>query len=404
MRPLATQTLTLGISLIALAWLPPMPVGGAQLSDAFCAVGVGLTFLGFWPQLSGGMRERSYQRMPRAWLALLVALAAYGVWATLSMIVTHGSAVRVLGVWWLIIFGLGIAVAAQDPAVELRIRRALIVAAVIGAATGLVGAILFFAGKPTNLLNTAGDLVPGHYPRIRGTMMRANGLAGLLGTGILLARDLEPRLRWLIRGALLLALVFTFSRTWIALAGTAAVIHFAFGPRPSPRTAVLAAIATVGVMLVVSWANVRLDPSHPTTITFASIPGTRLVHLREALHTIAAHPLFGVGVGRAAGADGWQAHFTLANVAGLMGIPAALALLTGFALAVRAAWRAARAGHATAITLVSVLVLHGFDALARDVEDQRWLWIVMGLVITHGSSQRRAESAQPDSPRESSAR
>ena len=96
-----------------------------------------------------------------------------------------------------------------------------------------------------------------------------------------------------------------------------------------------------------------------------------------------------------------QAHFTLANVAGLMGIPAAFAFLAGFALAFRSAWRAARAGHAASITLVSVLLLHAFDSLARDVEDQRQLWIVVGLLVAGAlASQRRADSAQAGGSRE----
>ncbi|HUS32126.1 MAG TPA: O-antigen ligase family protein [Kofleriaceae bacterium] len=371
LRVVGLQALVASIALIALAWIPPMPVAGAQLSDAIGAAGVGLVLLLVRPRVG--------------WV--VAAMAIYVALAAVSCMVMHGSFAKLGGVAWLVMLALGVAAACEDPAVEARIRKALVVAALVGAVTGLVGAVLFFVGVKTGLLNHAGDLVPGNYPRIRGTMMRANALAGLIGTGLLLVGDLDARWRRPAYAVLLVALVFTFSRTWIALAGTVAVTHVAF-VRRRDVLALAAAVLTVAVMLLVSWPTLQLDPSHPWRISFSGEPGTRLVHLRDALDTIRAHPLLGVGPGHAAAAGGWDAHFTLANVAAVVGIPAALAFLAILVGAGREVWKRARAGDLASRALASIFILYAFDALARDVEDQRALWIVVGLALARFSSRR----------------
>jgi hypothetical protein len=265
-----------------------------------------------------------------------------------------------------------------------RLRRALVVAAVLAAATGLAGALLYAFGISTGLLNHPGDLVPGDYPRIRGTMMRANALAGLTCVGLLLLADVPRRLRLLVAIVLGAALLFTFSRSWIALAGAAAVYALALGPRTS-RTRDIAAVAVVcgaaGFVLAVSWLGVRLDPTRPWDVQLVDEPGTRWVHLRAAVDTIAAHPVTGVGPGGVADPSGWDAHFTLANVAALMGVPAALLLLVLYAFVLYGSVIVARAGDVAARGIAGCLVLFGLDALARDVEDQRALWIVLGLAL-----------------------
>ena len=350
--------LAAGIALISVATWPVLPVRGAQLSDLVCAAGAALVL---------AMRPPPLARM--------VGLGSYALAACLA----GGSLVRLAGYGWVVVLALAVSVA--EPRL---VRRALVVAALIGALTGLAGAVLYFAGKPTGLLNIAGDLVPGNYPRIRGTMMRANALAGLLATALFFLGDVPRRWRIAATATLLLALVFTFSRTWIALAAAAAVAWLALHDRHT-RGRDLAAAAVVAlaiaVMLAVSWLNIRLDPTRPWDIEIVAGAGTRWIHLRDALATIAAHPL-GVGAGGTATADGWDAHFTLANIAALVGIPAALAITGIVSHALVRAIRAARGGNGSARAIAATLLLFCLDALARDIEDQRALWVVVGLAVS----------------------
>jgi hypothetical protein len=368
MRVLGVHALVVSVALIAVAWVVPMPFAGAQLSDVVGGMGVALVLVVARPRVA-------------RWPAL--AMAAFVVLAALSCLVMRGSVVRLAGTVWLVVLALGVCSACElEEAVAAKIRKALVVAALVGAVSGLVGAALYFAGVDTGLLNHPGDLVPGDYPRIRGTMVRANGLAGLLAVGVLLAGELEPRRRRIVRAVLLLALVFTFSRTWIALGGALAVAHYAFGEtRRRDGLAVVAALATIGVMLLVSWPTLSFDPSHPWRVSFSDEPGTRFVHLRDALTTISQYPVFGVGPGRAAAAGGWDAHFTLANVGAVMGVPAAIAFAVAVGHAARLAWKRARAGEVAGVAVACCFLVFGFDALARDVEDQRALWILVGLVL-----------------------
>jgi hypothetical protein len=389
----ALWALPISIAMIALAWVPPMPLAGAQVSDVIGASGVLLAIFAAQARLSAGSSAWPVSR------AVLVGGGAYIGWAVASMLATHGSRVRVLGTGWLAVLALGVAVyATESDKHAQRIRRALIATAVIGAVTGLVGALLFAFGVESGLLNIAGDLVPGHYPRIRGTMMRANALAGVLALGVLLvgrpsatARDSDddvPR-RWRIPILVTLgaALVFTFSRSWIALSGAGAVYLLALGERRSRArdvAAIASVLACVVVMLAVSWPGIRFDPMHPWTIAVTDGVGTRWVHLTAALDTIAAHPLFGVGPGRMADPTGWDAHFSLANVAAIYGIPAAVAYASIVGLALVRAVRAARSAVSPAVGARGVaagLVLFVLDALARDIEDQRVLWVLVGLAL-----------------------
>jgi hypothetical protein len=370
---LGAQVLVAGVALISLATFPVLPVAGAQLSDGIAAIGAALVLL-------GALQRRAWTVLSAAGAAAAIAYAAA---ACLSFAIAGGSAMRLLGYVWLVGFGLAVGVAADDEATALRIRRALLIAALIGAVTGLVGAILFWLGKPTGLLNIAGDLEPGNYPRIRGTMLRANALAGLLATGLLLLRDVPRKWRVLVAGMLVGALVFTFSRSWIALAGAGAVTLLSITPRHTrarDAVAIVVVLVTIAAMLVVSWLDIRLDPTRPWDMHIGSGTGTRWIHLNDALSTIAAHP-FGVGPGRPPTFDGWDAHFTPINIAAILGKPAAFAFILVFMIALVRAVRAARGGDSTMRGVAAALVLFAFDALARDTEDQRALWVLIGLAL-----------------------
>jgi hypothetical protein len=385
-----TRVLVAGVALISLATFPALPMAGAQLSDVVGAIGAALV-------LAGALQRRAWNALSPAGAA---AAVMYALAACLSFAIAGGSAMRVLGYVWLVGFGLAVGVAASDEATATQLRRAILIAALIGAAAGLVGAVLFWLGKPTGLLNIAGDLEPGNYPRIRGTMLRANALAGLLATGLLLLGDVPRKWRIAVAGVLVAALALTFSRSWIALAGAGAVWLLALRParvesgRDGGRArlvatiaAVVVVLATIAAMLAVSWLDIRLDPTRPWDVHLGGGTGTRWVHLNDALSTIAAHP-FGVGPGRAATYNGWDAHFSPINIAAVLGKPAAAAFVLLFGIALVRSIRAARAGDATARGVAAALVLFAFDALARDVEDQRALWVLIGLALVRRATAR----------------
>jgi len=174
----------------------------------------------------------------------------------------------------------------------------------------------------------------------------------------------------------------------VALLVAGAGFVLALGPKRSrgrDLVAISIGLGCIAAMLASSWIGIRLDPTRPWAVEILDEPGTRWIHLTAALQTISAHPLVGVGPGRMADPTGWDSHFSLANVGAIYGIVAALAYacLIGYAL-VRA-WRAARASvgvEARASRGVAAgLVLFVLDALARDIEDQRALWILVGLAI-----------------------
>jgi hypothetical protein len=379
---LGLRVLVAGVALIALQTFPPLPIRGAQLSDAIAALGAAVV-------LATTLQLRGWSALVPS-RAATVAGAGYALFACLAFATAGGSAMRLLGYVWLVGFGFAVSVAAQDADVAQRLRRALIVAALIGAVTGLVGAVLFWAGKPTGLLNIAGDLVPGDYPRLRGTLSRANALAGLLATGLLLLGDVPRKWRAPVAVVLATALVFTFSRTWLALAATGAVWWLAITPKHTRMrdiAAVLVVLGAIAVMLAVSWLEIRVDPTRPFATTLGDGVGTRWIHLNDALSTISAHPL-GIGPGRAATYNGWDAHFTPINIAAVIGIPAAIAFVVLFALALVRSIRAARDGDVMFRGVAAALVLFGIDALARDIEDQRALWVLLGLALV-GRVRRR---------------
>jgi hypothetical protein len=64
-----------------------------------------------------------------------------------------------------------------------------------------------------------------------------------------------------------------------------------------------------------------------------------------------------------------------------MGVPAAIAFAVAVGQAAGVAWKRARAGEVAGVAVACCFLVFGFDALARDVEDQRALWILVGLVL-----------------------
>ncbi len=375
-RTFAEVAFLCAVVTLSLQWFPAIPLEGAQLSD-LCFALAALAFLASWP-------AREIGRLPRFDLYVLM-LFVVGVAA--SAVVNGGSYLKLVGHAELAVVSVISAALAQDERSAGRIRLALVFAAGLAALLGLVGVVSYYAGRPTALLNHYGDLLPGDYPRTRGTCVGANMLASVLATGAVLLmaeRDSarQARVRWLLLGVIGVALLFTFSRTLLAvLVGMVAVL-VAQRPTKAGWLALALGVALVAALIIVSARyEILLDPTRPWDAAISDAAATRWTHWGDALSTARAHPLFGVGPGRLATADGWSAHLTWLNLWALLG----LAPLAAFAvLVVRGflGWRAA-IGPAAALL---VLVL---DSFARDIEDMRHLWVLLGLLLVARSAATR---------------
>jgi len=246
------------------------------------------------------------------------------------------------------------------------------------AVAAVVGVALAMAGRPTPLVGTYGDLLPGAYARAQAAFPHPNLLASycLFAAGVVGRDDagLPVRVRRAVMGALALTVLLTFSRTILAL-GLALLVRRA--DRPSRRRiAALYAGAAVAVVLALSAVNLSLDPTRPAEARLLEAPSSRAQAFATALATLKAHPGLGTGPGTSpARKDGlpFDAHCTPLNVAATLGLPA----LAGLAAVPLLLWRGrARPTDRATWGMLAGLAL---DALAEDVEDFRHLWIAFGL-------------------------
>ena len=130
-------------------------------------------------------------------------------------------------------------------------------------------------------------------------------------------------------------------------------------------------------MIGLTLVNLTFQPLRPWELLVRPGPSVRLEAATSSLATLAAHPLFGSGVGSSPGHRGalaFDAHLTPLNVAATLGLPA----LAGLALLVLGLWRAR--ARPTDLALWGMLAGLGLDALGQDVEDFRHVWVALGLV------------------------
>ena len=355
----------LGVIALPLQWFPQVGLSGMQLSD----------FLFLFAVLAMTFSSTRLIQLPRpdlVWMGLFVG----GV--VVSAVVNGGSFLKLIGHLELVAVMLMAATLAQDVAVATRLRQALIGAAIVGALTGLAGVVLFYLGEQSALLNHYGDLVPGNYPRIRGTCVKANMLATVLATGLVLVRaegndSLGAGWRTAITLLLGVALFFTFSRTWLTVAAGLLVLHALQSESARLRLAAAAAtVLTIVLLLITARYNIVIEPTRFWQATISTDPATRWVIWGGAIDTIVTNPLFGVGPGAAA-SNSWSAHLVWLNLWAVLGV----APLCGFAIGCYRAMRRYRFELGIAVAL-GVMLLDGFT---RDIEDMRHLWVMMGLML-----------------------
>jgi hypothetical protein len=174
--------------------------------------------------------------------------------------------------------------------------------------------------------------------------------------------------------ALALTVVLTTSRAVLAF-GLAAAIRHATTPARR-RFAWALGAALLAAMIALTLVNLTFSPLRPWDVQLREGPSGRLQSASSSVETLAAHPLFGSGVGSSPGRRGslaFDAHFTPLNVAATLGIPA----LAGLAFAAMCLWRAR--ARPTDLALWGMLAGLALDGLGQDIEDFRHVWIALGL-------------------------
>lgn len=352
--------------LLPWATVPPLgwPHPHAQWSDLF----LGLALVTWTPRLVGARRAT-------AWTAAVVGYgaAAFLSWTASDRALT--SLVHVAGMASLVASALLVADLATDDARRLWIVRAAAVGALSAAVLGLMGAALYFAGVPTPLIGSAGDLVPGAYPRIQGPSLHPNLLASvcLFGSAMIPVSGWPRGVRRGAQAVLVAAVLLTFSRTIV----TFALALFLGSRRATRRSAIAALVFAAVVVVLPTVVNLRVQPLRPWSIAVDPGPSPRAQALVSATRTFLAHPFTGIGPGRPPGtSEGvpFDAHCTIVNVAATLGLPGLIALAAVVVTLVRA--DPPRTGD----PLWALLAALAVDSLATDVEDFRHVWIALGLV------------------------
>lgn len=359
-----------------------MPLPGMQLSDIVFA----LAFVWF-------LRARC--EIPPAIASLPIAAFAAGAAVSAQ---SGGSPVKLLGHFELA--ALGWMAVCASPRYARWLRRGLVVAAAFAALAAMAGLAVFYtgiagydaAGRPENpLLYIHGSLVPGDYPRPRGTLVTGAMLTSVVATGLALLwfeRDLVPGgwLRRLIYAGCLTALFFAFSRTIATFA--IVVVVAGLWRRESPRWARGAGMIAAAAYAAALWVSLRyqvvLNPMQPWAVEVLAADGDRFGRWRIAVAAIAENPVLGAGPGVSV-ADGWSAHNTWLNLWAVLG----LAPLAAFAVLMMASVRAAIGQRLPGVACALIFLL--IESLYNDIEDMRHVWILIGIALGAASNARRIQ-------------
>jgi len=269
---------------------------------------------------------------------------------------------------------------AMWPCASRWIALTVMASSLLTCGAALVGLGLFYAGIETRLTGHDGDLIAsGWYVRLPAGTRNPNLLASycIFAAAVieLSGVRLPNALRQITRAALWITVLFTFSRSIIAFA-LAAVIRAARTPLQQKLAGAFALVCLL-TMLSLTFLHLKLDPTRPLEARFDfSTPSSRWQNVTSSLHTLAAHPLTGCGLGDSPGmyrGQAMDAHLTPVNIATTMGLPALMAFIWMLILL----WQNRKRPMAVAVW--SGLAGMALDALASDVEDFRHLWVLFGL-------------------------
>jgi len=371
MRDRATRVLylaTLGLvpwgALVPFPWLHE----NARWSDA----------VAFLAWASGLALER---RLPRL-RPVHAGLALYLAWAALSFVAASprdpSGPAKLLGLGMLLALFVVTSDMAGRPGMPAGIGRTIAATSLLTALAALVGVVLSAFGTITPLVGTCGDLLPGPLSRAQAGFPHPNLLASycVFAYGVVAREDagLSRGFRRFVVAALALSVLLTTSRAILAFALAAAIRHATTPARR--RFAWGLGISLVLAMIGLTLVNLTFQPLRPWELSLREGPSVRLQSATTSLETLAAHPLFGSGLGSSPGRRGslaFDAHLTPLNVAASLGLPALAGLgFAGFCL-----WRAR--ARPTELALWGMLAGLALDALGQDVEDFRHVWLALGL-------------------------
>jgi hypothetical protein len=364
---LATLALVPWSALVPFPWLHE----NARWSDAIFA----LAFLAWGAGLA---RER---RLPRL-RPVHAGLALYLGWAAVSLLVaaprSPSGPAKLLGLGMLLALFVVTSEMAERPGMPAAIGRTIAATSLLTALAALVGVVLSAFGTITPLVGTCGDLLPGPLSRAQAGFPHPNLLASfcVFGYGVVAREDAGLSRGWrrLVIAALALTVLLTTSRAILAF-GLALAIRHATTPARR-RFAWGLGAALVAAMIAFTVVNLTFQPLRPWELQVRPGPSVRLQSATTSLETLAAHPVFGSGLGSSPGRRGslaFDAHLTPLNVAATLGLPA----LAGLAFAVVCLWRVR--ARPTDLATWGMLAGLALDGLGQDVEDFRHVWIALGL-------------------------
>ena len=366
------------LALLPWSWFPPFPWlhQHAQWGDViFAATAAVWVIEAFWARRWPQIRP------------IHVALALYLVFALCSFLLTtvnRSSTAKLLGIAELCILAVITSDIASRPGIIPTIGRVILVTALLTAAAGITGVVLFYAGVESRLIGTYGDLVPSaNYARVQAGFYQPNLLASFCIFAAAVIKNVEvcPRLRRATAAALWLTVLLTFSRGILAF-GLAAAIRGANTHFRRVLASAFAAFCVVVIAALSVW-NLEFDPSSPRTARFNIFTATsRWSALTSSFLTQVANPVSGSGPdthpGRYLGIP-FDAHLTPLNIAATLGLPALMA----FACLCSMLWRGRH--RPTDVAIWSGIAGLALDALAQDVEDFRHVWVIIGLADAHSA-------------------
>jgi len=313
---LATLGLIPWAALVPFPWLHE----NARWSDVVFA-------LAFLAWLLGLALER---RLPRL-RPVHAGLALYLAWAALSFLATAPRApsgpAKFLGLGMLLALFVVTSDLADRPGMPAGIGRTIAATSLLTALAALAGVVLSGFGTITPLVGTCGDLLPGPLSRAQAGFAHPNLLASycVFAYGVVAREDAGLTRGWrrILIAALAVTVLLTTSRAILAF-GLAAAIRHATTPARR-RFAWGLGAALVAAMVGLTLVNVTFQPLRPWELSLREGPSVRLQSASTSLETLAAHPLFGSGLGSSPGRRGslaFDAHLTPLNVAATLGLPA----------------------------------------------------------------------------------
>jgi hypothetical protein len=309
-------------------------------------------------------------------------LLLYLGWAALSWLAANprpaSGPAKLLGLAMLVALFVVTSDMVGRPGLPAAIGRTIAVTSLLTAVAAVVGVGLSAFGTITPLVGTCGDLLPGPLSRAQAGFPHPNLLASwcVFASGALAREDAGLSRAWrrVVQAALAVTVVLTTSRAILAFALAAAIRHATTPARR--RFAWTLGASLVAAMIALTLVNLTFSPLRPWDVQLLKGPSVRLQAASSSLETLAAHPLFGSGVGSSPGRRGslaFDAHLTPLNVAATLGLPA----LAGLAFAVFAVWRSR--AKPTDLATWGMLAALALDGLGQDIEDFRHVWVAFGL-------------------------